>query len=529
MPISLPNNVLELKNEEFFKVVQQQCGKTMVEVLRYLEITSADYLLDISTEDLFAFFHQESPDLIVIKGKVGVMLNNGNFVVKNGLLFQADNLIKALRALKQQNNSPESVDLTISSVLLNQHPILRQIINLFQNSLFSTFMYKVLETMISNYCRSKTRYSYSEPIREFASCIYIFGGRNVYEFIRINIQGFLPSLPVIHREIDSTAQRIEGEFRYNLMADYLASQQTNFVFAAEDCTAVVPRIVFDPKTNTFVGFTSSLENGIPKINSFSTESFSELENWFDTSTKSHLLNLQIIQPIKSINIPGPPFILSCYGTDNQFKTDDILMKWMNMINRCCEQKVKLVGFSTDCDPRYLRSMRLFSGFFAEIRNHHVHMRNDAFHVDVPTVIFLRFYHSSLLSYFLYLSQSWTWFFMRNRQLTLFFQDSIHLCTKLRNRLLSSKATMLLGDEFITIDHLFQLIESSSKINHGLVKSDVLPKDRQNFSSCEKISSNCVLDALLSIPNSQGTRIYLEVCLILNHRIKTCICILQSTS
>lgn len=100
--------------------------------------------------------------------------------------------------------------------------------------------------------------------------------------------------------------------------------------------------------------------------------------------------------------------------------------------------------------------------------------------------------------------------MRNQQLIVFFQDNVHLCTKLRNRLLSSNATMLLGDELITIDHLVQLIESSSKLNHNLVRSDILPKDRQNYSSCEKISSEAALDGLVSIANSRATRIYLEV-------------------
>ncbi len=63
--------------------------------------------------------------------------------------------------------------------------------------------------------------------------------------------------------------------------------------------------------------------------------------------------------------------------------------------------------------------------------------------------------------------------MRDRQRVLFFQDSIHLCTKLRNRLLSPKATMLLGEKLVSIEHLVELIESSSKMNHNLVKSDVL--------------------------------------------------------
>jgi hypothetical protein len=105
--------------------------------------------------------------------------------------------------------------------------------------------------------------------------------------------------------------------------------------------------------------------------------------------------------------------------------------------------------------------------------------------------------------------------MRNRQSIVFFQDSIHLCTKLRNRLLSSKATMLLGDKLISIKHLLELIESTSKLNHNLVKSDVLPKDRQNFASCEKISNEVVLNGLASVSASQATRIYLEVWCFMN--------------
>ena len=98
--------------------------------------------------------------------------------------------------------------------------------------------------------------------------------------------------------------------------------------------------------------------------------------------------------------------------------------------------------------------------------------------------------------------------MRDRQRVILFQDGVHLCTKLRNRLLSSIATMLLGDSLITSDHLVWLIESSSKLNHNLVKSDILTKDRQNYSSCEKISDQMVLAEL----ESKVTGIYLQVSL-----------------
>jgi hypothetical protein len=170
------------------------------------------------------------------------------------------------------------------------------------------------------------------------------------------------------------------------MSDYLVSQKTNHIFVAEDCTAVVPRIIYDVKVNAFIGFTPSLKNGLPEINSFSTESFSELENWFNTLTRSRLLNLQMIQPINLNGVSCSSFLLSAYGTDNHFTAEDILMKWMSIVNHCNEKNVKVVGFATDCDSRYLRSMRLFMGFFADMPNQQIHLRDDAFHVKIPKVI-----------------------------------------------------------------------------------------------------------------------------------------------
>lgn len=324
---------------------------------------------------------------------MGITLSNGDFLVKEGLLFQANTFIQKLYAFQKQTNSSTSNDMIISSALFDQHPILRNIIHMFENSssqlnpFFNTFKYTIISTIISNHDRAKTRYSYNDFIRDFASCIFILGGRNAYEFIRINIPDFIPSLTIVQHLLDSTTSRIEeGEFRYNLMSDYLASQKTDLIFVAEDYTAVVPRIIHDIKANAFIGFTPLLENGIPKVNSFSTDSFSELESWFNTLTISNLLKLQMIQPINLNGLSSSSFVLSSYGTDNQFTTEDILMKWMNIVNQCNEKKVKVVGVSTDCDPRYLQSMRLFMGFFADMPNQQIHLRDDAFHVKIPKVI-----------------------------------------------------------------------------------------------------------------------------------------------
>jgi hypothetical protein len=78
-----------------------------------------------------------------------------------------------------------------------------------------------METIISNYDCAKTRYYYNDSIG------------NVYEFIRLYSPGFLPSLTVFQCLLDSTA--------------------------------VVPRIIYEVQSNTFIGFTPHVENRLPRI------------------------------------------------------------------------------------------------------------------------------------------------------------------------------------------------------------------------------------------------------------------------
>ncbi|CAF1143938.1 unnamed protein product [Rotaria sordida] len=393
MAPTLPVNVFKLRGEEFFQLVQEQCGATMVEILRYLEVMSADCLLHI--EDLFAFFHYDSPDLLPIKKKVGITLNDGSFKVKVGLSIQANNFIESLKTFQQQETFFSSTDLTIPAVLLDRYPILRQIVPFFVNDSPERsdtrikFKRTLIKTIIMNHDRVKCRFSYDSSIREFASCIFILGGRNVYEFIRINIPGLLPSLTVIQALIDSSTNNLqEGEFRYDAMSDYLSSKRSKFVFAAEDCTSVIPKITYNVQSNTFTGFTPPLKDGLPQINTFSTESFSELEHWSSTLAISNLLNVHMIQAITVASNSCSPFLLSAYGTDNRFITKDIILRWVNMVDECVKREINLVGFATDCDSRYLRSMRLLMGFFATMSNQKFHQRKNAFHVNIPPVSYI---------------------------------------------------------------------------------------------------------------------------------------------
>ena len=78
-------------------------------------------------------------------------------------------------------------------------------------------------------------------------------------------------------------------------------------------------------------------------------------------------------------------------------------------------------------------MRLMSGFFASLPYFPAHQHPQAFHINI--------------------SSNWTWFYLREQQLLLFFQDATHLVTKWRNRLLSSTAELRLGNQSVSINHL----------------------------------------------------------------------------
>jgi hypothetical protein len=135
-------------------------------------------------------------------------------------------------------------------------------------------------------------------------------------------------------------------------------------------------------------------------------------------------------------------------------------------------------------------MKLVLGFRASLPNMRISDRSDAFEVSVPN--------------------DWDCFFLRPRQLILCFQDPVHLCTELRNRLLSDTAEMIIGNQRVSLDVLSTMIATSNKLNHGLVKSDIYPRDRQNFASCEKISSDCVVSTLEKESDSLATRVYLKL-------------------
>lgn len=91
------------------------------------------------------------------------------------------------------------------------------------------------------------------------------------------------------------------------------------------------------------------------------------------------------------------------------------------------------------------------------------------------------------------------------------QDTMHMGTKMRNRLLNTSITLHMGNQISNI-HIKILLQKVSKEVHGLVASDVVPEDRQNYSSLDKLMQPRVIDALENnVVDCQGTVKYLKLC------------------
>lgn len=106
----------------------------------------------------------------------------------------------------------------------------------------------------------------------------------------------------------------------------------------------------------------------------------------------------------------------------------------------------------------------------------------------------------------------SWFGNWFEDIFMCVQDTIHMGTKMRNRLLNSSIVLHMGNEIALIIHIKQLLENVAKEVYGLVWSDVLPEDRQNYSSLEKLMQPRVINALeMNIADCKGTIMYLKLC------------------
>ncbi|CAF2973604.1 unnamed protein product [Rotaria sp. Silwood2] len=370
----LPSNALSLRGDSFHYIVEKFCGEEVVELLKFQLIDSSVDLLNI--DDVFFILQFESDRTTSLKEILGFPVKNKNnsysFFVMPGIRLKLEKFIRSLRSLISPNDSSSSSSsstskpLTISSDLIQRYPLLIDLVYCLESNLLSEFALDFILNMLNNITRSKRSFRYGKSIKDFATSLFILGGRNVYEFVRLNLAGSIPSLTSLRSTLTSSKfHYIEGEFQYERLKNFVNSTQLKYSFCGEDSTSVVPKISYDTRSNCFIGFTLPLKNGFPCTRYFSTNSLSELETWYEQVDRSSLINVHVVQITCPIGQPPPPpFLLSAYGTNSIYTSDDVLVRWFNIFDSCMTQNIRILGFSTDCDPRYLKAMRDSMGFFS---------------------------------------------------------------------------------------------------------------------------------------------------------------------
>ena len=308
----------------------------------------------------------------------------------------------------------------------------------------------------------------------------------------MNLRFLLPTIQTIQNNW-SYSPYSEAEFRFDESIIHLNSIQCQYSFISEDCSAIISRIEYNANSDIFNGFVTPIAEGVPSENAFRCTTFEQLEHLIETTPRANLVNIHVIQPLPESNVTLPPSatVLSAYGTDNKITAIDVLKRWLMIYKQFYSRGIRILGFSTDGDPKYLRAMRLAANFFVTTETLNIYNDKLAFTVKIPS--------------------SWaSWFFLKPTQLFLFIQDGVHLCTKIRNRMLSKNAELKMGSYEVSMHHLYDLIELKNKIDHNLSKSDLNVKDKQNFSSCQKISDDKVLNLLLSNDKYKATYNYLLI-------------------
>ncbi|CAF1481283.1 unnamed protein product [Rotaria sp. Silwood1] len=350
----LPNDIFTRVDDDFFSIVKALAGDSVFNILRIHLINSARKLL--STPDVFAFFQIESEETDKIKAESCFKSKTGQYFVKPGIQTSLSYLIKLLnQKLKEEltlNENNETRDTFISNEFIDKHPLLKSLIRWYQqndsenNNKANRCLTMFIDNVVFNLTQSSNNFRYTESIKKFAICLYIFGGKQCYEFVRLNMPGNIPHLSTLDGLINKSNMTLtEAEFKF----DSLQKFQSGFGFCSEDTTGVIPKVEYDSSTNSFIGFTTPIVDGIPLMKHYQADTFDDFKIIYSTNETAPLLNVHMFQSISTEDDPTnfpKPVLLSAYGVDNKFTAMDILRRWMYIFERCLDKDVRIIGFST---------------------------------------------------------------------------------------------------------------------------------------------------------------------------------------
>lgn len=364
-------------------------------------------------------------------------------------------------------NSTSNITQKLNNTVKNVH---------FNNVSSSTMTRKAfLETLIDVATKNSENKQniYDDNFKKFALYLFYSGGKLLYETLHSNMNNILPSLSTLYRYKNKIKSRMdEGQLDFEGLNRFLEERNlAKIVWISEDGTRINGKIEYDARTNTILGFVLPLNKGIPNNKAYLATSAEVIENYFLTCEKAEYAYCIMAQPLHDTS---PAFCLSVFGTNNKFTYLDVSSRWEIIKSEAAKFGIKILGFSSDGDPRLLKAMKNDAGFPCEPNE------NEWYHLSDP-----------------YSDSS-------------FIQDQTHILTKLRTRFLKPGIKLPMGKFEATVNHMNILIGQKSKDQHLLTKSDLTLEDKMNFDSARKMCSSKVQKLLAEVDNSMATIIYLKI-------------------
>lgn len=121
---------------------------------------------------------------------------------------------------------------------------------------------------------------------------------------------------------------VEGQLRCQELANYLKRTNSPMqVFLSEDGSGIVKKVVYDSKSDQLIGLVLPIDNknGMPIPRMFKADSPESIKRHLE-NPQSSLMHVVVAQPLKE---KVAPFVLQLFGTDNRFKTEDVLKRWIH--------------------------------------------------------------------------------------------------------------------------------------------------------------------------------------------------------
>lgn len=162
--------------------------------------------------------------------------------------------------------------------ILNENSELRKIIaestlsniQTNENTMVGGFLKVLADTAFANNFHKSKGNTYDDNLRKFCSYLYLIGGRMLYESLYSNLNGSIPSITTLRRQINKNSKCEEGHARVLELNDYLTKLNIpKIVWMCEDGTRINGRVQYSTSNNKNVGFVLPLNpDGFPNSDAF---------------------------------------------------------------------------------------------------------------------------------------------------------------------------------------------------------------------------------------------------------------------